>query len=192
MTGENKPCHGPGQADCTGSVPVRPTLAAAACLALALGLAGCGGTAPTSPSAPDSPAPAVTPTSSITAAIVDLTNVERSKAGIDTVQVNARLNTAAQLQADQLADRQILEHEIPGAPYPTPPDRLAAAGYTWQRFGENLASGFATAADATVGWMNSEGHRANILNANFTEIGAAYAVDSTGRPYYVEVFGTPR
>src|SRR5206468_1895595 len=107
---------------------------------------------------------------------------ERSKAGLSTLQVNPRLNLAAQLQAEQVASLQVLEHEIPGARYPTPPDRLAAAGYAWQRYGENLASGFATAADATAGWMNSEGHRANILNANFTEIGTAYALDSAGRP----------
>ena len=103
-----------------------------------------------------------------------------------------RLMTAAQLQADQVASHQILEHEVPNVRYPTPADRLAAAGYVWQAYGENLASGYRSAADAMNGWMNSPGHRANILNGNFTEVGVGYATDSTGRPYYVQVFGRPR
>jgi uncharacterized protein YkwD len=125
-------------------------------------------------------------------AIADLTNAERTKAGLAKVAVNSRLNTAAQLQADQLAARQLLQHEVPGAQYPMPEDRLASAGYIWQAFGENLASGYPTAADATAAWMNSEGHRANILSPVFTEIGTATATDATGRLYYVEVFGRPR
>ena len=171
-------------------------------MALALLLAGCGGgdssptspsghntSDPSSPSAPSNPSPS---TAAIVQSIIDLTNAQRSQAGIPALQVNAKLNTAAQLQADQVAQLQILEHEIPGARYPTPPDRLAAAGYSWASYGENLASGYATAADAVAGWMNSVGHRENILNTTFTETGAGYATGSTGTMYYVQVFATPR
>ena len=124
--------------------------------------------------------------------VADLTNVERTRAGLVPLTVNSRLNTAAQLQADQVASVQILDHHITSGPYPAPTDRLAAAGYQWQAYGENLASGYRTAAEATDSWMNSPGHRTNILNPDFTEIGTAYAADSTGRPYYVQVFGRPR
>lgn len=78
------------------------------------------------------------------------------------------------------------------APYPAPADRLAAAvihgeltARTSRRFQRN-------ASEAVIGWMNSPSHRATIMNGVFTEIGAGYAVDSTGRPYYVQVLGTPR
>lgn len=172
-------------------------------LTLLPALTGCGGsttspTAPTitttttAPSTPSPPAASPAPTSAMATAIADLTNAERAKAGLATLRVSAALNVAAQLQADQLASLQVFGHEVPDGRYPTPPDRLAAAGYPWLRYGENLALGYATAAEATVGWMNSEGHRANILNPFFTEIGTAFATDSRSQPYYVEVFGTPR
>ena len=166
----------------------RPT----AILLILLAFAGvaCSQSSPgTFTSAPSSAVPA-TPEVAVT--VADLTNSERNRAGLGALTVNSRLHTAAQLQADQLATLQLLEHEVPNGRYPTPADRLATAGYPWQAYGENLASGYRTAAEAMDGWMNSPGHRANILNAAFTEIGTAYATDPTGRPYYVQVFGTPR
>lgn len=138
------------------------------------------------------PSAVQTPTSEAALALADLTNAERARAGLTSLSVNSRLNTAAQLQADQLAARRILDHEVSGGQYPTPADRLAAAGYQWQASGENLASGQTTAAAAMSDWMNSPGHRLNILNVTFTELGTAYAVDANGRPYYVQVFARPR
>jgi uncharacterized protein YkwD len=138
------------------------------------------------------PSPTSAAASEAALAVADLTNVERTRAGLAALSVNARLNTAAQLQADQLAALQVLEHEVPNGLYPTPLDRLGAAGYQWQAYGENLASGYPSASGAMTGWMNSAGHRANILNSTFSDIGTAYVVDATGRPYYVQVFGSPR
>jgi uncharacterized protein YkwD len=157
---------------------------------LILGVGACSQSSPgADTSAPTAPS---TVNSEVALAIADLTNVERNRAGLAALSVDARLNTAARLQVDQLASMQTLDHEVPNGPYPSPPDRLAAAGYQWQAYGENLASGYRTAAEAMNGWMNSPGHRANIVNGNFTEIGTAYATDPTGRPYYVQVFGRPR
>ena len=96
--------------------------------------------------------------------MADLTNVERNRAGLGALTVNARLNTAAQLQADQVASLQLLAHEVANGRYPTPSDRLTAARYQWQASGENLASGYRTVAEAMDGWMNSPGHRANNLS----------------------------
>ena len=80
---------------------------------------------------------------------------------------------------------------MPDARYPRLEDRLAAAEYRWQAAGENLAFGQQSAAAVVAGWMQSPGHRANILHATFTEMGVAYLTDTNGRPYYVQVFGRP-
>jgi len=123
--------------------------------------------------------------------VPDLTNSERTRAGLAALTVDAQLNTAAQLQAAQLAAVHLLQHDIRDGAYPTPPDRLAAAGYAWEAYGENIASGYPNAAETVAAWMNSPGHRDNILNPAFTEIGTASAIDAAGRKYWVQVFGHP-
>ncbi len=84
-----------------------------------------------------------------------------------------------------------MDHVLPGVPYPSPPDRLAAVNYTWSAYGENVAAGQRSGTEVVSAWMNSPGHRANILNPAYTEIGVGYAVDSEGRPYYAQVFARP-
>ena len=166
-------------------------------MGLTLFLAGCGGggspsghdnSTPSSPTAPSNPSPS---NAAIVQSIIDLTNAQRSQAGIPTLRVNANLNTAAQLQANQIAQLKVLQHEIPGAPYPTESDRLRAAGYVAADYGENLASDFPSAADAVANWMTTIGVSDNVLSTRFTEIGAGYATDSAGVPYYVAVFARP-
>jgi uncharacterized protein YkwD len=130
--------------------------------------------------------------STIVSTIVQMTNAERSNAGLPALRASSRLNEAAQLHADQMARLNRLAHDIPGAQYPRPEDRLAAAGYQWSAYAENIAMGQSTAAAAMDSWMRSSGHRANILSTNVTEIGVGVARDSAGRPYYVQVFGRPR
>ena len=98
---------------------------------------------------------------------------------------------AAQLQADQMAQAGHMEHVLPDARYPRAADRLAAVDYRWRAYGENVAFGQPSAESVVGSWMHSRGHRTNILNSTFTEMGAGYAVDRAGRPYYVQVFGTP-
>ncbi|RMI30185.1 CAP domain-containing protein [Nocardia stercoris] len=71
-----------------------------------------------------------------------------------------------------------------------PGDRIAAAGYTWQAYGENIAQGQADANAVVTAWMNSPGHRANILNCGFTQIGIGIA-DGSGGPWWTQDFGTP-
>jgi uncharacterized protein YkwD len=152
----------------------------------------------TSPVAPDSLAATPDATAStgdaavdITESIVDLTNVERSRAGIPPLRSETRLMTAAQLQADQMASLGRMAHVMNDGPYPSPPDRLAAAGYRWRAYAENIAFGQSGAAAVTESWMGSAGHRANMLNERYTELGTGYAVDRRGRTYYVQVFGRP-
>ena len=127
----------------------------------------------------------------ITTSIVDLTNVERSKAGVSPLRSEARLMKAAQLQAEQMAALGRMDHVLHNGQYPAPQDRLAAVGYQWRAFAENIAYGQRGPEDVTDSWMNSAGHRANMLNGTYTELGTGYAVDSRGRAYFVQVFGKP-
>ena len=130
-------------------------------------------------------------TSTVATDVVTLTNVERTRKGRASLRANARLMHAAQIQAEQMARAGQLAHVLPNAPYPSAGDRLAAADYRWQTYGENVALGQSSAKKALDSWMDSRGHRTNILNPDFTEIGAGYAIDRTRRPYYVQVFARP-
>ena len=131
------------------------------------------------------------PTSRVAADVIKLTNAERTHYRRAALRANPRLMRAAQLQAEQMAHAGHMAHVLPDARYPRTEDRIAAAKYRWQTVGENVAFGQANAAKVLDSWMHSHGHRTNILNATFTEMGAGYAVDRTGRPYYVQVFGRP-
>jgi uncharacterized protein YkwD len=74
-------------------------------------------------------------------------------------------------------------------------ERALQAGYHWRRIGENIAVGQESADEAVAGWLSSPGHCANIMNREFTQMGAAYAINSTraiARVYWTQVFGTPR
>jgi uncharacterized protein YkwD len=84
-----------------------------------------------------------------------------------------------------------MDHVMRDGPYPEPQDRLAAAGYRWRAFAENIAYGQRGPEDVTGSWMASKGHRANMLSGAYTELGTGYAVDDRGRSYFVQVFGTP-
>jgi uncharacterized protein YkwD len=126
------------------------------------------------------------------AQIVELTNQERARQNLPALRAETRLSRAAQIQADQMVRHNRMDHVMPDAQYPRPEDRLAAAGYAWQAYGENLAFGYNDARSVVEGWMNSSGHRANILGTSFTEIGVGLARDAYGRPFYSQVFGRPR
>ena len=137
----------------------------------------------------DNTAPATT--AGIAAQVGALTNAERREVGRALLRTNPRLMRAAQMHAEQMARAGQPAHVLPRAAYPRAEDRLAAAGYRWQSYGENLALGQPTAAAAVRDWMRSRGHRRNVVNPTFTELGVGYARDRSGRPYYVQVFASP-
>lgn len=91
-----------------------------------------------------------------------------------------------------MASRQQLAHTISGVQYPTLQSRLTAVGHAYLNAAENVAWNQRGAAEVVSTWMNSSGHRANILGANLTEIGVAVANSAKGEPYWVQVFGRPR
>jgi uncharacterized protein YkwD len=124
-------------------------------------------------------------------AVVQLSNRQRSRAGLEPLRASKQLTRAAQIHADQLVALDKMAHVLPGARYPKPEDRLRAVGYAWTAFAENLAYGQRTPEVAVDALMSSPGHRKNLLGADYTELGIGYAVDSHGRPYWVQVFGRP-
>jgi uncharacterized protein YkwD len=145
-----------------------------------------------SPAGPSGVEAATSASSAPASELASLTNAERRQAGLPAFTVSSSLMRAAQLHADQMASMGQMAHVIPGARYPEPQDRLAAVGYRWQAYAENVAYGQGSPGSAIGAWMGSSGHRANILNPGLTEIGTAVANGSDGRPYWVQVFGNPR
>jgi uncharacterized protein YkwD len=123
--------------------------------------------------------------------VVYLVNVERAQHDLPPLRVNARLTADAQLQASQIAVTGMLDHVILSGPYPTPRVRAEAAGYAWNALGENLALGFTDASSAVAAWMQSPGHRANILAGGYSETGVVLAPDASGRLIFVQTFGAP-
>jgi uncharacterized protein YkwD len=106
----------------------------------------------------------------LAAQVLDLTNAERQKAGLPALALSSELADAAQSYSQVLASSGCFEHTC--GPVPNLVDRDAQAGYTgWTNIGENIAAGYPTAEAVVAGWMASPGHRANILSANYTEIG---------------------
>ncbi len=120
------------------------------------------------------------------------TNLERQKRGLAPLKLSAQLSRAAQLHGTDMAKNNYFSHT--GRNGSNLGDRAKASGYKYSRVGENIAAGRATAEGTMKQWMNSAGHRANILNPKFTEIGFGYANTPNSRyqHYWVQVFGTPQ
>ncbi|MET7469374.1 CAP domain-containing protein [Micromonospora sp. NPDC005686] len=120
--------------------------------------------------------------------VVTIVNQERAKAGCKALTVNAKLNLAAQRHSQDQADHKKMDHT--GSDGSQPWDRVKAAGYSYSMVGENVAWNYQTPAAVMEGWMNSEGHRKNILNCSYTQIGVGVA--RSNGPYWTQVFATPR
>ncbi|MFN3199120.1 MAG: CAP domain-containing protein [Bradymonadia bacterium] len=99
------------------------------------------------------------------------------------LEFNATLRCAARLHSEDMAMQNYFEHDsLDGR---TPFDRMRAAGYTGGWMGENIAAGQPTPQSVVAGWMDSDGHCANIMNPNFNELGVGFFQAATARfPYY--------
>lgn len=115
--------------------------------------------------------------------VVALVNAERAKYGLSALKVDSRVQQAAQVRAKETV--QSFSHTRPnGSSFST---ALTEAGVSYTRSGENIAYGQSTPQQVVQAWMNSPGHRANILNENFTTIGVGYTV-SGGTAYWAQLF----
>lgn len=106
-------------------------------------------------------------------ALLQDTNVQRSNDHEQPLVLNGQLTAAAQSKANDMAAKGYWSHNSPDGR--TPWSFINAAGYHYQMAGENLAYGFSNAGDTISGWMNSPTHRANILNANYKDVGFGIA-----------------
>ncbi|MGW0765497.1 sigma-70 family RNA polymerase sigma factor [Streptomyces sp. NPDC002676] len=137
-------------------------------------------TAPPAPQVPAAPSDTVTQ-------VVALVNKERAAAGCGPVTENPQLEKAAQAHSDDMAARNFFDHTNPDGA--DPGQRITAAGYRWSTYGENIARGQQTAQSVMDAWMHSPGHRANILNCGFKNIGVGVH-KGTGGPWWTQDFGT--
>jgi uncharacterized protein YkwD len=115
-----------------------------------------------------------------------LVNVERTKGGCSGLKVNAQLTTAARAHSAWMAQTKKFSHTGSGGS--TFVARVKATGYR-QPSAENIAWGYRTAASVVDGWMNSPGHRANILNCRSKAVGVGVVYAADGTPYYTQDFG---
>ncbi|WP_229074441.1 CAP domain-containing protein [Actinoplanes sp. DH11] len=126
---------------------------------------------------------------SVTAEVVRLVNAERQKAGCSGLESESRLDAAAQKHSELQAEQNSMSHQLPGEA--SMGDRVTAEGYRWRSVGENVAAGYPSAASVMDGWMNSPGHKANILNCGYEEIGVGLAKSSSGTQYWTQNFAAP-
>ncbi|MFD0901822.1 CAP domain-containing protein [Actinomadura sediminis] len=122
---------------------------------------------------------------SVAARVVALVNEARAGKGCGPVRGNALLDRAARGHSADMAARGFFDHTDPDGDGPG--DRIRSAGYRWSTYGENIAKGQPSPERVMESWMNSPGHRANILNCAFDEIGVG--VVEAGGPYWTQVFG---
>ncbi|GAA0481862.1 hypothetical protein Aca07nite_88700 [Actinoplanes capillaceus] len=115
-----------------------------------------------------------------------LTNIQRTKHGCPAVKADAKLIKAARGHSTWMARTGKFSHT--GAGGSTFIKRVKAAGHT-KPSSENIAWGYRTAATTVDGWMNSPGHRANILNCKSKTVGVGVAYAANGTPYYTQDFG---
>ncbi|MDQ0369708.1 CAP domain-containing protein [Catenuloplanes indicus] len=137
--------------------------------------------------APAAPASAAVATTALEAQVVTLTNEARVKAGCKKLTVNANLTQAAQAFSKDMADKNYFSHTgKDGSNFVT---RAKRAGFKKTATGENIAWGYKDAQGVVKGWMNSPGHRKNILNCKSTLIGVGAARNAKGVVYWTQEFG---
>jgi uncharacterized protein YkwD len=128
----------------------------------------------TEPTPSDTPPPPVSSggTNTQERQVLDYTNQIREQQGCGPLKLDSALVEAAGKHASDMVRRHYMDHTNPEGQ--DPGDRMAAAGYRGSTWGENIAAGYDTAQKVVAAWMQSDGHRKNILNCRFTSIGIGY------------------
>lgn len=145
----------------------------------------------TQPAAPSTAA--TTPSNTVSSSnlsyeqkVAELVNIERQKAGLSALTFDQSVSNVARTKSKDMAANNYFAHQSPT--YGSAGDMLTKFGIKWSAWGENIASGQKTPEAVVTAWMNSPGHRANILSTNFSKIGVGYAVNSNGTPYWTQIF----
>ena len=121
--------------------------------------------------------------------VLRLVNVERTKRGLKPLTLNTKLSNVATLKSQDMINKNYFSHTSPT--YGSPFDMMKQFGISYTAAAENIAKGQKTPAQVVNAWMNSSGHRANILNANYTELGVGVAKSSNGTIYWTQMFIKP-
>ena len=121
--------------------------------------------------------------------VIDLTNEERKKEKLNPLKPAPLLFASARKHSVNMAKQDKLEHELDEK---SNKDRVNAENYKWSRLAENIAMGQKSPKQVVEAWMNSEGHRKNILTPELTEIGIGIEKNAKGQIYWTQNFGTPR
>ncbi len=121
----------------------------------------------------------------IASQVLELVNKERAKQNLSPLKLNTELTKVAQLKSEDMKNKNYFNHTSPT--YGSPFDMMKQFGISYKNAGENIAKGQKTAEAVVTAWMNSEGHRKNILNKNFTDMGLGFA-KSGSTPYWTQMF----
>lgn len=118
--------------------------------------------------------------------VVRLTNQQRTKYGLPPLQIDWQLARVARYKSVDMRDKNYFSHQSPT--YGSPFTMIKNFGISYRTAAENIAAGQQTPQEVVNAWMNSPGHRANILNKNFTHIGVGYAKGGSFGHYWTQMF----
>lgn len=130
--------------------------------------------------------PLLTGMNTIEREVVRLVNVERQKRGLSALKINWEVSRVARYKSVDMRDKNYFSHTSPT--YGSPFAMLQSFGVSFQAAGENIAAGQASAEEVMRGWMNSAGHRQNILSPMYTQIGVGLAQGGSYRYYWTQMF----
>ncbi|MDP4087322.1 MAG: SafA/ExsA family spore coat assembly protein [Bacillota bacterium] len=125
-------------------------------------------------------------TKSIENQVIQLTNQQRAKNGLKALTPNWELSRVARYKAMDMRDKNYFSHTSPT--YGSPFTMMKNFGIAYRAAGENIAAGQSTPQEVVNSWMNSPGHRANILSTTYTQIGVGYAQGGSYRYYWSQMF----
>jgi uncharacterized YkwD family protein/spore coat assembly protein SafA len=126
---------------------------------------------------------------SLESEVVKLVNVERSKQGLQPLKENWQLSRVARYKSADMAAKNYFSHTSPT--YGSPFRMMESFGIKYSSAGENIAYGQKTPQQVMTAWMNSPGHRSNIMSPSYSQIGVGYATNKSGTPYWTQMFIRP-
>lgn len=133
--------------------------------------------------------PTATAINSLENEVIRLTNVERTKRGLPALKSNWELSRCARYKSQDMINKNYFAHQSPT--YGSPFDMIESFGIKMASGGENIAMGQRTPQEVVAAWMNSPGHRGNILSTAYTQIGVGVAKSKSGSYYWTQMFIRP-
>lgn len=130
--------------------------------------------------------PSVSGLSAIELEVVRLVNIERQKGGLQPFSASSELSNVARKKSEDMANKNYFSHTSPT--YGSPFEMMKSFGIKYNTAGENIAKGQLSAQSVVTAWMNSEGHRANIMNPSFKVIGVGHFKSSNGTNFWTQMF----